>query len=62
MPTSTCAWMLELASDKASQQNANLLRRISHVEQQIGAGLIEEVIQVAEAELKLVHELAKAKV
>jgi NADH dehydrogenase (ubiquinone) 1 alpha subcomplex subunit 5 len=36
--------------------------RISHVEQQIGAGLIEEVIQVAEAELKLVDELAKAKV
>jgi NADH dehydrogenase (ubiquinone) 1 alpha subcomplex subunit 5 len=41
---------------------ANFLYRISHVEQQIGAGLIEEVIQVAEAELKLVDELAKAKV
>ncbi|CAI7613336.1 hypothetical protein PCG10_004626 [Penicillium crustosum] len=36
--------------------------QISHVEQQIGAGLIEEIIQVAEAELKLVDELAKAKV
>lgn len=45
-----------------SQQNTNLLPRISHVEQQIGAGLIEEIIQVAEAELKLVDELAKAKV
>jgi NADH dehydrogenase (ubiquinone) 1 alpha subcomplex subunit 5 len=38
------------------------LRRISEVEQQIGAGLIEEIIQVAETELKLVDELAKAKV
>ncbi|KAJ6099932.1 hypothetical protein N7467_001467 [Penicillium canescens] len=36
--------------------------QISLIEQQIGAGLIEEVIQVAEAELKLADELAKAKV
>jgi NADH dehydrogenase (ubiquinone) 1 alpha subcomplex subunit 5 len=38
------------------------VRRISHVEHQIGAGLIEEVIQVAEGELKLVDELAKSQV
>ncbi|CAG8307272.1 unnamed protein product [Penicillium salamii] len=36
--------------------------QISEIEQKIGAGLIEEVIQVAESELKLVDELAKAKV
>lgn len=41
---------------------ALIYNRISEVEQKIGAGLIEEVIQVAEAELKLVDELAKAKV
>ena len=38
------------------------LRRISEIEQQIGAGLIEEVIQVAEGELKLVDEMAKSQV
>ncbi|KAJ5890259.1 ETC complex I subunit [Penicillium tannophilum] len=36
--------------------------QISEIEQKIGAGLIEEVIQVAEAESKLVDELYKAKV
>jgi NADH dehydrogenase (ubiquinone) 1 alpha subcomplex subunit 5 len=36
--------------------------RISEVESQIGAGLIEEVIQVAEGEEKLVDEMIKAKV
>lgn len=36
--------------------------RISQIEQKIGAGLIEEIIQVAEAELKLTDELYKAKV
>jgi NADH dehydrogenase (ubiquinone) 1 alpha subcomplex subunit 5 len=36
--------------------------RISEVESQIGAGLIEEVIQVAEGEHKLVDEMVKAKV
>jgi NADH dehydrogenase (ubiquinone) 1 alpha subcomplex subunit 5 len=35
--------------------------RISEIEGQIGAGLIEEVIQVAEGELKLVDIMAKAK-
>jgi NADH dehydrogenase (ubiquinone) 1 alpha subcomplex subunit 5 len=32
------------------------------MENQIGAGLIEEVIQVAEGELKLVKVMAEAKV
>lgn len=32
------------------------------IENQIGGGLIEEVIQVAEGELKLVDEMFKAKV
>ncbi|KAJ5485195.1 NADH-ubiquinone oxidoreductase 29.9 kDa subunit [Penicillium diatomitis] len=36
--------------------------QVSQIEQKIGAGLIEEVIQVAEAELKLTDELYKAKV
>lgn len=34
--------------------------RISEVESQMGAGLIEEVIQVAEGEHKLVDEMVKA--
>lgn len=36
--------------------------RVSEIENKIGAGLIEEVIQVAEGELKLVDVLAKSKV
>ncbi len=35
--------------------------RVSEIEKQIGAGLIEEVIQVAEGELKLVDALYKSK-
>jgi NADH dehydrogenase (ubiquinone) 1 alpha subcomplex subunit 5 len=36
--------------------------RISSLEHKIGAGLIEEVIQVAEGELNLVDTMIKAKV
>jgi len=36
--------------------------QIAGVEKEIGAGLIEEVIQVAEGELKLVDEMAKSQV
>ena len=36
--------------------------RIAEIENQIGAGLIEEVIQVAQDELKLVDEMVKHKV
>ncbi len=36
--------------------------RISDAETQIGAGLIEEVIQVAEGELKLVDTMIESKV
>ena len=36
--------------------------RVSEVESQIGAGLIEEVIEVAEGELKLVDVMAEHKV
>jgi NADH dehydrogenase (ubiquinone) 1 alpha subcomplex subunit 5 len=36
--------------------------RISDLETKIGAGLIEEVIQVAEGEMKLVDVMAKSKV
>ena len=36
--------------------------RISEIEHKIGAGLIEEVISVAEGELKLVGEMAKSEV
>jgi NADH dehydrogenase (ubiquinone) 1 alpha subcomplex subunit 5 len=36
--------------------------RINELESRLGAGLIEEVIQVAEGEHKLVDEMVKAKV
>lgn len=36
--------------------------RIDDVESQIGGGLIEEVIQVAEGELKLVGSMSESKV
>ena len=36
--------------------------RISEIEEKIGAGLLEEVIQVAEGELKLVDTMAEHKV
>ena len=37
-------------------------RRINDVETQIGGGLIEEVIEVAEGELKLVSTMSESKV
>ena len=37
-------------------------RRIAEIENKIGAGLIEEVIQVAEGELKLIDTMTEAKV
>lgn len=37
-------------------------RRIEEIETKIGAGLIEEVIQVAEGELKLVDTMIQGKV
>lgn len=44
-------------------QRANVLvYRISDAENQIGGGLIEEVIQVAEGELKLVETMAESEV
>ena len=36
--------------------------RVAEMENLIGAGLIEEVIQVAEGELKLVMSMAESKV
>jgi len=36
--------------------------RINEIETKIGAGLIEEVLQVAEGELLLVDEMAASKV
>ena len=36
--------------------------RIADIEKKIGAGLIEEVIQVAERELELVDEMFRSKV
>lgn len=38
------------------------IHRISDAETQIGGGLIEEVIQVAEGELKLVETMAESQV
>jgi len=42
--------------------NTNLCRSINDLESKLGAGLIEEVIQVAEGEHKLVDEMIKSKV
>ena len=39
-----------------------LIYRITDAENQIGGGLIEEVIQVAEGELKLVETMAESEV
>jgi len=38
------------------------LEQVEEIENKIGAGLIEEVVQVAEGELKLVDVMAKARV
>jgi NADH dehydrogenase (ubiquinone) 1 alpha subcomplex subunit 5 len=44
-------------------ENANALGyRISELETKIGAGLIEEVVQVAEGELSLVDTMIQSKV
>ena len=40
----------------------NINARVNHIEQQIQAGLIEEIILVAEAETALVDEMYKSKV
>lgn len=40
----------------------DVICRVSELEHKIGAGLIEEVIEVAEGELKLVDTMLKAKV
>jgi len=37
-------------------------RRVSEIENKIGGGLIEEVLQVAEGELILVDEMVESKV
>ena len=39
-----------------------MMSRISEAETQIGAGLIEEVIQVAEGELQLLQTMVDSKV
>ena len=41
---------------------ANPCARVSELENQIGGGLIEEVIQVAEGELKLLDTMIESKV
>jgi NADH dehydrogenase (ubiquinone) 1 alpha subcomplex subunit 5 len=41
---------------------ANGRDRVKELEQQLGAGLIEEVIQVAEGELQLIDTMEKAQV
>lgn len=51
-------WTFRIGSDRP----ANSHDRVHELEQKIGAGLIEEVIQVAEGELKLVETMEKTKV
>lgn len=54
--------MWTLAYSKLYWRKTNELHRISDIEKKIGYGLIEEVIQVAEGELKLVDEMYRSKV
>ena len=42
--------------------NQDVLHRIIDIENKIGGGLIEEIIQVAEGELKLAHTMLQARV
>ncbi|TVY14879.1 NADH-ubiquinone oxidoreductase 29.9 kDa subunit [Lachnellula arida] len=58
-PVLLADWVLEI--DRREHQ-ANPRYRIEEIENKIGAGLIEEVIQVAEGELKLVDVLKRAEV
>lgn len=44
------------------RQTANEWDRVKDLEQQLGAGLIEEVIEVAEGELQLIETMEKAQV
>ena len=59
LDSSQCVLMLGECSDLAIADRAH---RINDIEQQIGAGLIEEVLQVAEGELELVSTMAESKV
>ena len=54
----------EKRSTNVCRDNAltELVSRISEIEEKIGAGLIEEVIQVAEGELRLVDTMLQNKV
>lgn len=42
--------------------DTGFLLRVEEIENKIGAGLIEEVVQMAESELKLIDVLYEAKV
>lgn len=44
-------------SKLSMQSVSNIWCRVSEIEHKIGAGLIEEVVQVAEGELILVEEM-----
>ena len=58
-PVLLADWVLE--SERREHQ-ANPSYRIEEIENKIGAGLIEEVIQVAEGELKLLDVLKRSEV
>ena len=57
MRHSMCQSLLNLDGDNI----ADTMCRIDDIENKIGAGLIEEVLQVAEGELVLVSEMADSK-
>lgn len=44
-----------------TEQGLTLFGRVEEIEQKIGAGLIEEVVQMAESELKLVDYMLQAR-
>jgi hypothetical protein len=57
MRHSMCQSLLNLDSDNIT----DTVCRIDDIESKIGAGLIEEVLQVAEGELVLVSQMAESK-
>lgn len=63
LEASQYVWHLELLNITCPSQCTDLRNhRISDAETQIGGGLIEEVIEVAEGELKLVETMAESQV
>lgn len=57
-----CRCILDRRTFQQYIDGANFGSRVHKLEQQIGAGLIEEIIDVAEGELQLIDTMEKSKV